>query len=212
MSFVGSASALVPGGMSATGGSRSSQEKKNRISSEPRTNSGREMTASEVTEIGLVGSAAGPERRPHAEQERERDHDDRRDRGERERVRELALDLVPDRDLPTLRVAGRRAAEIAREQPAEPVEVALDGRLVEAHQRPQLRQVLGRRVAAQDGARRIAQQLRPGEDEDRDGDQRQERGADPLDDEPGERMPAKTSPGPRGRGGRMCDLRHVRLI
>ena len=37
--------------MSATGGSTSSHEKKTRISSEPTTNSGSEMTASEVSEI-----------------------------------------------------------------------------------------------------------------------------------------------------------------
>ena len=101
-------SGLWPGSSSATGGSASSQEKNTRISSEPITNSGSEMTASEVVEIAT--SAGRPAWRaamiPSS-----------RDRGimrsavmpaSHERRHEARADLVPDRQLGAGRVARRR--------------------------------------------------------------------------------------------------------
>ena len=70
-------------------------------------------------------------------------------------------------------------AEIEAQQPADPVQVARQQRLVEAVLRAQRSQRVGPRIGAQHDQRRIAgQHLDDGEDDDRRQDERDEGGGE----------------------------------
>ena len=131
-------------------------------------------------EIGVVGRPAGPDaRRPRRGASASGHHHDRGDHRQHERVRDLARDLVPDRPLAALRVPGRRVAEVAGEEAAEPVEVALRRGPVEPHlRRGSSSSCSGVAVrpstalAASPGSTSV-----PSEDEHRDDEQRASTGA-----------------------------------
>ena len=188
-SLSGSESGFSPGGISATGGRTSSQLKKKRISSAPITNSGSEMSDQRGDRDHVVGRPGRPPRRQRPQQERQRHHEHDHDRREDQGVRQLAADLAPDGDLGALRVAGGRVPEVAGEEAAQPVEVPLDRRPVEAHLLLELGELLGLGGPAEHGARRVAREnLGSPEDEHRDDEQRGQAGEDPADDETRERV------------------------
>ena len=99
--------------------------------------------------------------------------------GEEQRVLEAAADRGGD-VLP----AGQRGAEISRQHPAQPAEVAEIGRIVEAELLAQIGQRLWRRGLAEDGLRHVAgEDLRADEDEDRNGEQQHDAQRDALSDQ-----------------------------
>ena len=131
-SFVGSLSGLSPGGMSATGGSTSSHTKKTPISSEPITNSGSAIAASDPIEIAWSTGPPRVDGRERAQAQRERDHEERRHERQDQRVLDRVRDQVPDRRvLLPLREADRRVAEVAVDEAAEPGRVLREERPVE---------------------------------------------------------------------------------
>ena len=103
--------------------------------------------------------------REHAEHDGERHGDDGGGKGEEERVAEALADV--GRDVLAVRVA---LAEIALHGAAEPLEIADDGRLIEAELGADIGDRLRRRLLAEHGGRDVAgQDLRAGEDQHRHG-------------------------------------------
>ena len=179
--------------------------KKTMISSEPRTNSGSETMVREASEIPW--STARPTRTAASdpEQEGQRDHQRGHDRREDERVGDLLVDLPPDRQLAAGCEARRRVAEVAGDEAAEPLRVALRRGPVEPHQLAHLLDLRRRRLLAEDGARRVAgEELGSGEDEDRDDEQRDEPGENAAHHEAHQRMAAAPG-GQRDRRNRPFD-------
>ena len=77
--------------------------------------------------------------------------------------------------------AGQRGAEIAGQNAAEPAEIADIGRIVEAEFGAQIGERLRRGRLAEDGLRDVAgQDLRAGEDQDRNGQQEEDAQRDAL--------------------------------
>ncbi len=133
-----------------------------------------------------VCRTAGMARRDDAEQERERDHQERRDACEPQRRRQARMNLAPDRHAGAGCEARRRVAEVALHEPGQPVGVAHGNRAVETHVLAQLRNLGGRRGLAQHGGGGVARQhFGPGEDEHRDDEQRRQRGGRTAEQEPG---------------------------
>ena len=166
-------------------------------------NSGREMTASEETETAWSSGRPARTADTTPRMRAMRDHQERRDRREDEGVDDLRTDLVPDRRLAPRRIAGRRVPEIAGQNAAEPVEIALVGRAVEPHRSPHLLELLRRRRLAEDGAGRVPwKHLRADEDEDRDDEERRNARREAAQHEAEQR----TAP-PGGRGRRTSERR-----
>ncbi len=133
-SRLGSSSGLLPGGTIATGGNQRSATKNTATSSEAITNSGIEIATSEPSEIAWSVGLPDADRGQHPQSERQRNHQHRRDRGEDQRVLQRPRDQVPDRSaLGPLRERHRRVAQVAVDEPAQPVEVARHQRLIEMH-------------------------------------------------------------------------------
>ena len=116
-SFSGSARAgSSPGGSARRRAGRRATRRRAGSAASPITNSGSEITASEVTEIAW--SAGRPARRA-AQTPNTIDSGTITDRaisGEDERVAQLLVDVVPDRQLAALRVAGGGVAEVPRQR------------------------------------------------------------------------------------------------
>ena len=166
-------------------------------SSEPITNSGSEIAASEPSEIDVVGQRARVHGGEHPEPERERDHQQRRDRREDHRVLDRVRDQRPDRRaLRALREADRasRRDRRARARRASPCTAAPAGR---SRRSRWFSWADGRRVAVppQHDARGVArQELGADEDHDR-GDEQRRRAPRPGDLRPTNRSTGDASAG-----------------
>ena len=128
----------------------------------------------------MVDKSPRAQRREHSEDEAQRQHHRHCADGQSERVRTAARDEVADR-LPQ----GRRLAEVAGGEALQPVEVALDGRLVESERLPLCREVRRRGVATENRRRRISRQrLRGDEDERADDEDQDQRDGNTTEEEP----------------------------
>ena len=157
----------------------------------------------------MIGRSPRADAGEHTEHDGERDHDQSGDEREHERVGDLPGDLVPDRTRAPFGESGCGVPEVTGDEAAEPVEVALSGRAVEAHLRAELGELLRRRGPAEDGAGSVARQhLGAEEDEHGYGEQRRETCEDTHDDEAQQGVNARP---PGASGGRAC-ARHVAQV
>ena len=128
---------------------------------------------------GVVERSVAAQRGIGADGDRQGDRDERRQSHEEQRVEDAVAEEVHDR-----LAVGVRVARVAGEQPAEPVGVLLDRRLVEAELRPLGGEALLGRLAAEDPLGRVARQrLGEGEHDHRHDEQRQDPKGDPPENE-----------------------------
>ena len=155
-----------------------------------------------------VGTPTPVVGRDHRDPEGDRDHHQGRDQHQHQGVDDVAADQLADRQL-----VGDRGAQVAGQQPAEPVEVAGDEGLVEVQLGRQLSHpgLVGGVVLAEDRPDGVAQRRGGHEHQDRDQPQREHRQPQPACQPERPRLRAVAAP---GRGdlveGRWecCDVGH----
>ena len=142
-----------------------------------------------------VDEAARVARRQQCDRDRERQRDDQRVEQQLEGGRQAVAE-----DRRHRLVAGQRVAEVAREDAAQPVEVADEERIVEVELVAELLQLLGRGVDAQQLLGGVArQQLDDREGQERHAPQDGDRRRQPVADQPqGRRTQGERRPRPYG--------------
>jgi hypothetical protein len=129
---------------------------------------------------GLDDGVAPPApvvRGDHRDAERDRDHHQRREQHQHQRVEDGGADQLGDRLL-----VGERGAHVPLEQAAEPVQVAHRQRLVQVQLRGDLGdpRLVGSEVPAEDRPDRVTERGRGDEHHHRDQPQREDREPDPA--------------------------------
>ncbi len=190
-----------PGGAFALTGRMPSQRPKMRMRMIPVTNSGTTVSERPPSGDDPVDSGVASQRGDDAAEDRERDDDDERDRGELHRVDEGVAEQLADGH-----VVGERVSEVSVEKPREPVPVLREDRAVGAEL---VVQVLDRGLVgegAEDAPGDVAREhLGADEDEHAQEKKRDEGEAESFEQEPSHHPPERGSRGPEAPADCACD-------
>jgi hypothetical protein len=172
---LGVRSGLVPVGTSDTGGTSRSATAATAMRKVPVTNSGEGLHGNRDHRDDPIGGSARPGSSPQPEADGGRDQQHPGQGGQHQGVEEAPADDGPDRH-PRV----ERGAEVSPDHPAHPFEVPGRSRPVQAQALAERLHLLGgggaarRRLAQDDGGGVAGEDLGPGEDQDRDGDERRQ--------------------------------------